>query len=195
MRSACMVAVSVALLLGGLGLVSTGCPSGPASGDDDDDDNNGDDDDDTGPVEQGEWCAQLIDCTIEVTPEAVASMLAAYGPNGHCWETAEEAEICEEACKAALKELRQLDPDNIECYHESELLPENVTICEDFKEDWPEFAEQLCGQPSYFSTLDCDSTIFLDCDLGPYFQCLYDEAYCDGNVPWPGFDACSDLYC
>jgi Cys-rich repeat protein len=56
-------------------------------------------------------CARYVRCATQAMPASAAPVLAAYGPQGSCWEsTAQVAEDCIAGCLAGIEQLHPLSP-------------------------------------------------------------------------------------
>lgn len=61
----------------------------------------------SGAVEPSAVCEAYLRCVTDVTPEALGSLLEAYGPSGTCWQDAEVAGLCSDACESATESLEE----------------------------------------------------------------------------------------
>lgn len=67
-------------------------------------------DDDDGNIDDHGACDDLLECVGEVEPSAIGPLLEAYGSEGECWKSEENAELCRDACADALAQYRELFP-------------------------------------------------------------------------------------
>lgn len=76
-------------------------------------------------------CTRYIGCVAAVDPGGVAVAVEGYGPEGTCW-TPETTELCEQACKAARRELWDQVPEESACADcESDTdCPMEASVCD-----------------------------------------------------------------
>jgi hypothetical protein len=115
-----MLSRCLALLLSLSLSLSTAC-GGPSGSSDASDGGSGDvGDSDTGDSDTGDAsvpeCEALIDCITIVSPEAISSTTAAYGPEGSCFDIpGVTPEDCAAECDALRADLAEINPDVAEC--------------------------------------------------------------------------------
>ncbi|MDC0670577.1 hypothetical protein [Nannocystis radixulma] len=60
-------------------------------------------------------CDQFLQCVGVVSPDSLAELEPAYGPEGTCWSTPEQTEQCLQACSEGLASFGTLYPDEPAC--------------------------------------------------------------------------------
>lgn len=65
--------------------------------------------------QQSDVCAEYVDCATTVIPEGAAALLAAYGPEGSCWEDQDLVKTCNQACRTGLEDTWKLYPKQDAC--------------------------------------------------------------------------------
>lgn len=56
-------------------------------------------------------CERYVSCVLTAEPASASAVLAAYGPDGSCWDgTAELASTCADACQVGIEQLHAVSP-------------------------------------------------------------------------------------
>ncbi|MBZ4421900.1 hypothetical protein [Myxococcus sp. RHSTA-1-4] len=69
---------------------------------------------DDGP-EQSAECKKYVACVNATMPEIRATVDAAYGADGTCWQTDDSARLCTAYCTDGLTQIRGRHPDESAC--------------------------------------------------------------------------------
>jgi hypothetical protein len=93
------------------------------------DDSTSADDSATNPKVDHAACDDYLLCLKAVAPSQVGPALEAYGSEGACWDSQENAELCNSACAAAMEKLSALFPDEKACGQTaSPSTPESIDV-------------------------------------------------------------------
>jgi hypothetical protein len=155
----------------GLGTESDGEGNDNVTGDGDGDAGDGDGDENSSPS-----CEALIECVKAVTPEATSSTIAAYGPEGTCFD------------------IPGITPED--CWAECDALRESLS---EAYPDAPECGPPSCNNGTLEPNEECDSTSGCSATctfLSPGLECNpVNNAGCPDDqkcVPWENVTFCVD---
>jgi len=79
------------------------------------DDTAGADDSATNPKVNHDACDAYLECLEVVAPAQVGPALESYGTEGACWDSKENATLCNDACTTLMEKLAKAFPDVPEC--------------------------------------------------------------------------------
>jgi hypothetical protein len=146
---------------------------------DDDVDESGSDtsDSDTGDASVPE-CEALIDCVQVVSPEAISSTIAAYGPEGSCFDVPGiTPEDCAAECAALRADLAMINPDVAECAALD--CNDDVLGLEELCDSGP-----ACSPTCTFSSSDIVCNLLNQTGCEPDQICWFDSALLDSVGCW-----------
>jgi hypothetical protein len=70
----------------------------------------------SGGIAQPEVCDRYLDCIAVASPGALPDSIDAYGSDGTCWRSDEQANRCRTACEEGLAQLAEAAPDEAACH-------------------------------------------------------------------------------
>lgn len=145
-------------------------------------------------LSQSGTCSLYVACMGVVDPAGQAVILAAYGPNGSCWETTATSEECDSACVSGLAIARE-DKANLavcgECVSDSDCPSSAPTcdagVCAVAERAGIACAVDMCGSDCTNLKSDPDNCGTCGHACGSEAACSNGACTCDE----PGFTACA----